>query len=249
MGLKVENLSVELSGTPILFNIDAEFQAKRICAILGPNGAGKSTLLKAIAGLVPMATGQITLGARALTEVSPKIRAQKIAYLPQNYHVSWDIKVRDVIALGRYAHGDTGAEAIEQAMIATDTTQFAERTTSQLSGGELARVMLARVLAGQPDWILADEPLASLDPAYQIDMVSRFREVADSGTAIVIVLHDINLAAKLADDVLMLKEGQLLTAGSADAELNAQNLSRLYDIEVKTISAKSTNGAPLFQLG
>lgn len=235
MGLKVENLSVGLSGEPILRDVEATFQEGRICVILGPNGAGKSTLLKAMMGLLAY-DGEISLTGQNLNKMNAKEHAKAIAYLPQDYSIAWDIVVRDVVALGRFAHGDTASEAIKQAMIATDTLKFADRTTGRLSGGELARVMLARVLAGQPDWILADEPLASLDPAYQLDMVSRFREIADQGTAVLIVLHDINLAVKLADDVLMLKSGSLLAAGNAVDVLTAKNLGELYDIAVSESS-------------
>lgn len=247
MGLRVDNISVELGKNPVLADIDITFEKGRICAVLGPNGAGKTTLLKAIAGLVPVRSGDISLDDDSLSNLTSLNRAKTLAYLPQNYKVAWDILVRDVVALGRFAHrgsANDNAEAIEQAMQITDTARFAERTTGQLSGGELARVMLARVLAGEPDWILADEPLASLDPAYQIDMVARFREVANAGTAIIVVLHDINLAAKLADDVLMLKEGRVLAAGSASEELSAENLSKLYDIDIADIGEDS-----LFRIG
>lgn len=249
MGLIVDNISVELGKNTILSNIKAQFVEGRICTILGPNGAGKSTLLKAISGLVPVQSGNILLDDRDISNLTSLNRARKLAYLPQNYNVAWDILVRDVVALGRFSHRTSAAEnanAIEQAMQITDTARFSERTTGQLSGGEFARVMLARVAAGKPDWILADEPLASLDPAYQLDMVSRLREIAERGTAVIIVLHDINLAAKLADDVVMLKDGHILAAGAAEDELSIENLSKLYDIEVKTITG---NDGSLFQLG
>ena len=232
MGLNLKNIGVELSGKPILGDVSCAFSKGKIHVVLGPNGAGKSTLLKTIAGLVSY-SGGIELNGLNLKQFSVKQRARSLAYLPQNYQIAWDILVRDVIAMGRYAHDDSDPIAIEHAMQVTDTTRFAERTTGQLSGGELARVTLARVLAGKPDWILADEPLASLDPAYQLDMVTRFRDIAATGTAIIIVLHDINLAAKLADNVLMLKDGAVLTNGDAATALSADNLSKLYDISVK----------------
>lgn len=235
MGLSIENLSVAIDGEQILSNVSAAFNPGRITAILGPNGAGKSTLLKAIIDLISSQSGRILLDGSLFSSLSAKERAQKIAYLPQNYNLVWDIKVPEVVALGRYAHGDAGLDAIQEALEITDTEQFSDRTTGQLSGGELARVMLARVLAGEPDWILADEPLASLDPAYQLDLISKLRIVAASGTAIIIVLHDINLAARLADDIVMLKQGDILAAGSVKETLTEGNIAALYDIDVKQV--------------
>lgn len=235
MGLNIENLSVAIDGKQILSNVSAAFKPGRITAILGPNGAGKSTLLKAISDLISSESGEILLDGRLFNSLLAKERAKKIAYLPQNYNLVWDIKVPEVVALGRYAHGDVGLDAIQEALEITDTAQFFDRTTGQLSGGELARVMLARVLAGEPDWILADEPLASLDPAYQLDLISKLRLVASSGTAIIIVLHDINLAARLADDIVMLKQGEILAAGSVKETLTESNIAALYDIDVKQV--------------
>lgn len=235
MGLSVSNLSVLAGDKCLLNSVSFEVGAGRICVILGPNGAGKSTLLKTLAGLNMPSSGSASIDAFPLASLAARERARAIGYLPQDYRLAWDIGVTDIVKLGRYAHARDAtddAAIIEEAMTQTDILQFADRTGGTLSGGELARVMLARLIAGQHRFILADEPLASLDPAYQIDICDRLRVIATGGTGMLLVLHDIALAARVADDILMLKDGCVLAGGPAANTLRADNLSALYDVSV-----------------
>jgi iron complex transport system ATP-binding protein len=153
-------------------------------------------------------------------------RAKRFAYLPQGHIVHWPLPARDIVALGRFPHGVTDParlgpkdiDAVERAMRATDVVDFAERPVTELSGGERSRVALARVLAVEAPIILADEPIASLDPRHQIDVMKSLRTAADTGVLVIVVTHDLGLAARFADHVLVLSDGRLAAQGpSADA--------------------------------
>ena len=242
MALSVTDLSVELGGSPVLYGITAAFQPGRVTAILGPNGSGKSTLVRALAGLLDPDGGQVRLEGRMLGRIDPRERARAVGYLPQDATVHWNMGVRDLIALGRLPHrspfaGPSTADeaAIEAALDITATRPFAGRRVDQLSGGERARVLLARVIAGQPKWLLADEPLASLDPVHQLTLMEQLRGLAANGMGVVIVLHDLLQAARAADDVLLLREGRTVAFGPAKEALAHQPLREAFGIEVMVI--------------
>ena len=232
MALILDGVRVTLGGREVLAGIDARFEPGRIAVVLGPNGAGKSTLLRVAAGLID--TDGVTVDGRGVSTLSARERARAIGYLPQDHAVHWDVTVRDLVALGRTPHrapfaGESAADraAIAHAMAATDVAGLAERRVLTLSGGERARVMLARVLAGEPRWLLADEPLASLDPAHQLDLLDRLRAVADAGAGVVLVLHDLAQAARIADDVLVLDGGQV-----AARVLDPEVIARVFGVRV-----------------
>ena len=161
----------DLHLTGRLANVSLTLEPGRITAICGPNGAGKSSLLQCLAGLLEPAAGKVTLGGDALPALHPRTRAQAIGYLPQEGEVAWDVAVRSLVALGRLPHRDRGTAQVEAAIAALDLAELADRPVSRLSGGERARALLARVLAGEPMWILADEPLAALDNAHQLALL------------------------------------------------------------------------------
>ncbi|WP_310596116.1 ABC transporter ATP-binding protein [Sphingomonas sp.] len=239
MDMIVRNLTLRLGGLTVLSEIDTAFRPGRVTAILGPNGAGKSSLLKTLAGLVPPDAGTITLGDRPLADWPAQARARAIGYLPQSGAVHWNLRARDLVALGRLPDrrrfaGPSPADeaAITAALAATETLVLADRRVGDLSGGERARVLLARVLAGDPRWLLADEPLASLDPAHQIDLLERLRGMAVEGRGVAVVLHDIAQAARVADDVLLLRDGRLVAAGQAAAVLTPDTIAAVFDVTV-----------------
>jgi iron complex transport system ATP-binding protein len=223
--LSAQNVGVTLSGRTVLNDISLSLSSGHLVALVGPNGAGKTTLLRALAGLVP-STGSIAVGADRLSSLALRERAKRFGYLPQGHVVHWPLPAKDVVALGRYPHGatdparlsPTDEQAVMRAMQATNVVEFAERPVTELSGGERSRVALARVLAVEAPIVLADEPTASLDPRYQIDVMTNLRHAADRGTLVLVVTHDLGLAARFADTVIVLSDGRLAAQGKpADA--------------------------------
>ena len=235
--LSAQHVSVELAGRAVLNDISFVLSSGHLVALVGPNGAGKTTLLRALAGLVP-ATGAIHVGGDALSSLSLPERARRFAYLPQGHLVHWPLPARDIVALGRYPHGATDparltprdAEAVLRAMRATDVVELRARRVTELSGGERSRVALARVFAVEAPVILADEPTASLDPRHQIDIMKSLRAAADQGTLVIVVTHDLVLAARFADIVLVLSDGRLVSQGAPAEALSEQVMGDVFRI-------------------
>ena len=235
--LVAQQLEVALSGRPILNGVSLSLPSRQLVALVGPNGAGKTTLLRALAGLVP-STGSIEIGGDRLSSLSLRERARRFGYLPQGHHVHWPLPAKDVVALGRYPHGATDParlsprdeQAVLRAMQATNVVEFAERPVTELSGGERSRVALARVLAVEAPVVLADEPIASLDPRYQIDVMLNLRSAADRGVLVVVVTHDLGLAARFADTVLVLSDGRLVAQGKPEQALSEQIMADVFRI-------------------
>lgn len=225
--LTLGDVSVTLNHAAILHGVSARFAAGQLVAVLGPNGAGKSTLLRAIAGL-QSASGTITVGDRPLRDLSLAARARLIGYLPQGHQTHWPLTVAEIVGLGRFAHGATDPRrlspadqaAVATAMAATGVDAFATRRATDLSGGERARVGLARVLAQDTPIILADEPTASLDPKFQLDVMSLLARIARSGRLVLAVTHDLDLAMRFADRVAVLDQGRLVAEDAPDAALS-----------------------------
>ena len=232
-------LGLTLGDARVLDDVSLRFEQGRVTALLGANGAGKSSLLACLAALRAPDTGVATLDGADVATLDRRNRGRRIGLLPQAGDVHWNIDVRTLVGLGRLPHrgrwGETAADrdAIERAMAATDVAGLATRGVEHLSGGERGRVLLARVLAGEPDWLLADEPLASLDPGHQIDVATMLRSVAAAGRGVVLVVHDLGLAARIADDVVLLKRGRVVAAGTADAVLTADLIGETYGITVE----------------
>jgi iron complex transport system ATP-binding protein len=225
--LTARGLNVRLAGRAVLNDISLSLSSGHLAALVGPNGAGKTTLLRALAGLV-VSDGAIDVGGAPLSSLSLRARARRFGYLPQGHLVHWPLPARDIVALGRYPHGATDparltsgdAEAVLRAMQATDVVEFSERRVTELSGGERSRVALARVLAVEAPVILADEPTSSLDPRHQIEVMKTLRRAADRGVLVIVVTHDLGLAARFADTVLVLSEGRLVSQGAPAAALS-----------------------------
>ena len=214
-----------------LTDVAGSLEPGRITAICGPNGAGKSTLLQALAGLIEPDRGEVLLGDAALP--TGRERARRIGYLPQVGEVAWDLSVAALASLGRLPHRDRGEPQVAAALAALDLAHLAERPVSTLSGGERARALLARVLAGEPEWILADEPLAALDLAHQLALLARLREAAGRGAGVVLVLHDLALAMNHADRVVVLAHGAVAADGAPGEALSEETIARVWGVTAR----------------
>ncbi|QUL39318.1 ABC transporter ATP-binding protein [Erythrobacter sp. JK5] len=212
-------------GRTVVERVTAALAPGRITAICGPNGAGKSSLLMGLAGLIDPVVGAVRLDSRTLAQHDARERAKALGYLPQSADVAWDVSVESLVALGRLPHRDRGEGEVEVAIAALALEELRHRPVSRLSGGERARALLARVLAGTPQWILADEPLAALDLAHQLSLIAHLKACAASGQGVVIVVHDLGVAMNHADRVLVLREGRLVADGAPEAALSRETIA------------------------
>lgn len=247
--LTFSDLSLKLRERPVLRAVSGALTVGSVTVILGANGAGKSTLLACLAGLREPDAGQVMLDGQLLASLPSQQRARLIGLLPQQADIHWNVNVKTLVALGRLPHrgrwklGEDDERAIDTALIAADCVHLANRKAQRLSGGEQARVLLARVLAGEPRWILADEPFASLDPAHQLDAAACLRGAAAQGAGVAVVLHDLTQAARLADRVIVMKEGQVLAAGPVAEVMTPAVLGEAYGVRIH--AGQDADGAPL----
>lgn len=235
MTLSIDGVTIRYAERTIVHAATLELEAGRLTALVGPNGAGKSSLLKAIVGLVKV-EGAIRWQGRALGPVAQSART--LAYLPQHAEAHWPMRVRDLVALGRLPHrrfgtalGATDAEIIERAMQQTEVLDLAERSIHQLSGGEQARVYLARALAVAAPVLLVDEPVASLDPYHQLHIMGVLEAYASAGGLVVAVLHDLTLAARYCEHMVLVDQGKIVEHGAPQTVLRDEMLRKHYHVE------------------
>lgn len=220
MALRAQGLHVSLGRRPVLQDVNATFAAGRWTSIVGPNGAGKSSLLKVLAGVLPAAQGQVFWFDQPVQAMHRRARAQQLAWLGQSEAASDDVRVWDVVMLGRLPHQDwlAGPSAhdhaeVTRALHATQSWDWRERRLGSLSGGERQRVLLARALAVQAQVLLMDEPLANLDPPYQVDWLQQMRALVNEGKTVVSVLHEIGMALQ-ADELVLMQAGRVVFQGA-----------------------------------
>ncbi len=249
MILGCENLTVELGGRPVLRDVSMRLKPGKITVICGPNGAGKSTLLSALAGLQSVTEGDALLDMTSVSRLAPRTRAQTLGYLAQDQSIVWDVSVETLVRLGRLPHRDRGDDAVERALTALDLVPFRNRVATRLSGGERARVLLARVLAGEPEWILADEPLAALDLAHQQSLIVTLRKQAMSGVGVVLVLHDLALAMNHADRVVVLHDGEVLADDVPAIALAAPVIEKGWGVSTRWVGQAGAQALAIFDAG
>jgi iron complex transport system ATP-binding protein len=226
----------------VLDGVTVRFVAGRLTAVIGPNGAGKSTLLSVAAGLSHCARGGVRLGDIPLANLGRRRLAQRRAYLPQNPRADWPISVERLVALGltptlpAFGSLPRGFQAkVDAALVANDLIALRERPATALSGGELARAMLARATDGDPEILIVDEPTSGLDPRHAIDAARRLRRDADAGRTVVMAIHDLDLALRVADDVVAIRDGRVMAAGRAETMFTSTLLGRLFDVPVRVV--------------
>ncbi|MDX1431014.1 MAG: ABC transporter ATP-binding protein [Gammaproteobacteria bacterium] len=230
--VRAHGIRLVLGGRVVLDDVDLSVNAGEVLGLIGPNGAGKSSLLRVLVGLLTPAAGSVELDPEL-----ERLPARGIGYLPQSAEVHWPLSVERVVALGRLPHlppfrspGTADAEHIFAAMRATDVETLSQRGILEVSGGERARVLLARVLAGDPRVILADEPVAGLDPYHQLEVMSLFRAQASRGRAVLMVMHDLALAGRFCDRLVLLDEASVAAAGTPDEVLTEAIVARVYRV-------------------
>ncbi|MFP4204352.1 MAG: ABC transporter ATP-binding protein [Opitutales bacterium] len=240
---EVENLEVTLGRRKVLHSLDTAFERGEMFGIIGANGSGKSTCIRGMLNLVERDAGEIQFQGRPFSSYTAAMRAREIAYLPQNAECFWPMSVERVVMLGRLPYlppwtgpAEHDRKAAAEAMAAVDVTALAERPVTELSGGERLRVLLARALAGDPILLFADEPSSGLDPYHQLQLMELFRDhVRSRDMTIVVVLHNLALASRFCDRLLLLNEGRVLASGTPDHVLQATHLEQAFGIEARTL--------------
>jgi iron complex transport system ATP-binding protein len=235
--LETRNLSVSLGDREIVHGIDLVIPPGSFVGLIGPNGAGKSTLMRALAGLV-RCSGEVRVGDRSLRQLGDAQRALRIAYMAQTRDIAWPMSVEEVVALGRLPHrppftgpSQTDRDVIVRVLAELDLAELRGRRTTELSGGETARVMTARVLAQDTDIIIADEPTAGLDPAHQLNLMAIFSSLAEKGRTVIVSLHELGLAARWCRRLLLLDQGRIRADGAPEDVLTTDNLRTVYHID------------------
>lgn len=241
-----DNIRFARNGNDILAGVDVSLRTGEVLGLIGPNGAGKSTLLSVLSGL-RQAEGKVYLQGKVLHEHERKYVATKIAYLPQSHAVQWPLKVQRVVELGRlphlpwWRHGNADdARIIDEALHSADVAHLSQRVVTSLSGGERTRVLLARVFATQATIILADEPVASLDPYHQLHIMELLQQHAKNGGAVIVVLHDLTLAARFCDRLLLLHHGKTAATGAVTNVMKPDVLAAVYGVETTMLHAGDT---------
>ncbi|HXJ02617.1 MAG TPA: ABC transporter ATP-binding protein [Micropepsaceae bacterium] len=238
MRLETQELIVRRAGQDILDRASLCAESGEMIGVIGANGAGKSTLLSVLAGLLKPDTGMVRLDGRSLAEIRGRDLARVRAYLPQNPRCEWPISVERLVALGLTpslpAIGRMPS-AYQTQIAATladcDLTDRRDQAATTLSGGELARAMLARALVGNPKILIADEPITGLDPRHALDTMRRLRTLAENGTLVIAALHDLTLAARYATRIVALHRGQVAADGATASTLNPALLREIFDVE------------------
>ena len=238
MTLACENATVQLGGRAVLREFSAVIAPGEFVAVVGPNGAGKSTALRLMAGLIVPEAGRVLLDGQPIGAFAGKTLAKRIAFLPQDRTVHWPLAAERVVALGRLPHRSFAAaeslrdvEAIRAAMQRMDVAQFADRPVTALSGGERARVLVARAMAQDAEFLIADEPAAGLDPAHVLALFQEFSRLSRDGHGVLTALHDLSLALRFATRVILLRDGVCLADGQPAQVLNKQNLGKAFGVD------------------
>ena len=239
MEIEAKDIAVRFGRVTLLQGVDFAMRAGEMVGLIGPNGSGKTTLLRILANLRAPDGGRVHYAGRSAAEIGQRELARQIAYLAQGGNVHWQMRVDTLVALGRLplrrpfqGLDDADRDAIERAMVAADVTAFRLRTMGEVSGGERMRILLARALAVEASMLLADEPIAALDPSHQLQVMTLLRATAHQGRGVIVVLHDLALAARFCDRLVLLAHGGILAEGSPMQVLTDGHVADAYGVEV-----------------
>ena len=251
---QVENLHVSRNGRKILEDISVSFSTGRMTAVLGPNGAGKSSLVRVLSGDWPVEAGKVQLFQKPLHQWDALELARRRAVLPQESQVRFPFTVREIITLGRLpyasvAQASQDEEVVNRLMQELDVAGLENRPYIMLSGGEKQRVQLARILAQiAPPWedgpplLILDEPMNNLDPSHQFALLDRVAKISHEGAAVIIVLHDLNLAARYADEILLIMDGKVIAHDSTGEVLTPETIEAVFSVRASVYPDSETGG-------
>lgn len=246
MKLAAKNIAIRFGAQTLLEGIGVSLGGGEMVGLIGPNGAGKTTLLRVLARLRKPDAGAVALDGRDINEFTPRDFARAVAYLAQDGEVHWPMRVETLVGLGRLPHRGAvqdDAAAVERALVAADVVALRDRTMAHLSGGERMRVLLARALAVEAPLLLADEPVAAADPLHQLQVMTLLRQTAHDGAGVMVVLHDLSLAARFCDRLILIAQGGIVAQGSSADVLTPAHLKRAYGVDMVSGTA---DGLPFY---
>lgn len=245
--LDIQGLKVSRGGTPVLREVDVSIAPGRFTALIGPNGSGKSTLMAAMAGTIPVDSGRLALNGRPLAVLSRRVLARELSFLPQHLHSPAGLTLRELVIQGRFpwrgwlsAWTARDEEAVAKAIELSRVGALLDRPLASLSGGQLQRAWIAMTLAQDTPVILLDEPTTFLDVASQLSLLDLLSRLRDDGRTVVAILHDLNQAARYADDLVMMRDGRVVAQGKTDAIFTIENLEKVFSIRAQMVTAPTT---------
>lgn len=245
--LALKSATARLGGRTVLDGVTLSVAPGELVALVGPNGAGKSSVIRALTGLLPLSGGQALLGGDDMAGLSPRHRAERAAYLPQERRIAWNLPAIEVAALGApLLATDEALQRAQRALVEVEADHLADRGVAEMSGGERARVLLARALATDAAALLVDEPIAGLDPEAQLMVLERLRARADAGQAVLASLHDLPLAARFADRVVVLDHGTVAADAGPLEALTPDILRRVFGLSARWVEGPD---GPLLSAG
>ena len=243
--MQLENISFAYETSPVVRDLSLSIQQQDFIGLIGPNGSGKSTLLKLMGAILKQDSGSILFNESPLSQINKKQFAQSVSWIPQDHPMVFPFKVSEIVLMGRHPYlsplsfeSEEDFEIAQRAMESTMTSQFADRYFNEISGGEKQRVMIASALAQNPEVMLLDEPTAALDLKYQVEILSILKRLnTDRKMTLVMAMHDLNLASKFCNRLILLNEGKIESDGTPEQVLNKEILERVYDIEIDLVSS------------
>ncbi len=249
--LEAKQISIKRTGRRILDDVSLSLEPGQILAIVGPNGSGKSTLLRGLAGIWSLSAGRVTLDGENLTQLSRRTVARKVAFVPQEQRLEFAFTVEQVVAMGRYPHRgrfvpETAHDRhiVEQALEQCDIEHLRDRAANTLSGGEHQRVLIARSLAVEPEFILLDEPTANLDVEHTLQVLEICRVLSQRGHAVALATHDLNSACRYANRIVLLEGGRVVHSGSREDVLTPENIRESFNVQAEVLAG--SEGEPVY---